>query len=388
MKQRQVIIMITPPLPQMLDGITRYAKEHEWHLILANRFLRAPNGWNGDGAIVTLREDSETERFAKGLERRGIPFVDLTFRRPDIQAPRVLVDYESVGRIAAAHFADIGLRHAAWFSTVWSNVHSLMFSGFSKEWSARVGGKPLRMVLADSVARSRLDNIDRFAAVIGPKLSKLPKPAGILALNDDEASRILGLCLELGIQVPDELAILGIGNDTFICENQTVPLSSVVDSPWQRGHEGAALLDRLMAGAKPPEAPILIPCNEIVARRSTDTIAASSMAMRQALAILAEEFVNPPSAVLLAERIGVSRATLDRMFAHELRHSYRNEILRRRMTMAKTLLRDTHQSVHAIAAKCGFCNAGHFINTFRDVCGQTPSAWRRTTAQGSFARRG
>ena len=154
MKQRQVMIMITPPLPQMLDGIVRYAREHEWRLILANRFLRAPNGWNGDGAIVTLREGGETERFARGLERRGIPFVDLTFRRPDIQAPRVLVDYESVGRIAAAHFADIGLRHAAWFSTVWSNVHSLMFSGFSKEWGARVGGKPLRMVLADSVARS------------------------------------------------------------------------------------------------------------------------------------------------------------------------------------------------------------------------------------------
>ena len=201
MKQRQVMIMITPPLPQMLDGIVRYAREHEWRLILANRFLRAPNGWNGDGAIMTLREDGETERFANGLERRGIPFVDLTFRRPDISAPRVLVDYVSVGRIAAAHFADAGLRHAAWFSTVWSNVHNLIYRGFSEEWCSRGHGKPFRMVLVDSVARSRLDSIDRFAAVIGQKLRSLPKPAGILALNDDEAARILGLCLELGIQV-------------------------------------------------------------------------------------------------------------------------------------------------------------------------------------------
>ena len=296
MKQRQVMIMITPPLPQMLDGIVRYAREHEWRLILANRFLRAPNGWNGDGAIVTLREDGETERFARGLERRGIPFVDLTFRRPDISVPRVLVDYVSVGRIAAAHFADAGLRHTAWFSTVWSNVHNLIYRGFSEEWSSSGHDKPFRMVLVDSVAKSRLDSIDRFAAVIGQKLRGLPKPAGILALNDDEAARILGLCLELGIQVPDEIAILGIGNDTFICENQTVPLSSVIDGPWQRGYEGAMLLDRLMTGETPPENPILIPCREIAARRSTDAVAASTPTMRHVLRIVAEEFVDPPSA--------------------------------------------------------------------------------------------
>ena len=59
MKQRQVMLMITPPLPQMLDGIVRYAREHSWRLILANRFLRAPNDWDGDGALVTLREDDE-----------------------------------------------------------------------------------------------------------------------------------------------------------------------------------------------------------------------------------------------------------------------------------------------------------------------------------------
>ena len=380
MKQRQVMIMITPPLPQMLDGIVRYAREHEWRLILANRFLRAPNGWNGDGAIMTLREDGETERFANGLERRGIPFVDLTFRRPDISAPRVLVDYVSVGRIAAAHFADAGLRHAAWFSTVWSNVHNLIYRGFSEEWCSRGHGKPFRMVLVDSVARSRLDSIDRFAAVIGQKLRGLPKPAGILALNDDEAARILGLCLELGIQVPDEIAILGIGNDTFICENQTVPLSSVIDSPWQRGYEGAMLLDRLMAGETPPETPILIPCKEIAARRSTDAVAASTPTMRHVLRIVAEEFVNPPSATLLAERVGVSRATLDRLFVNELHHSYRDEILRRRLKLAKSLLRNTRKPVYAIAAQCGFCNAGHFVNTFRDACAQTPSAWRRDPA--------
>ena len=387
MKQRQVMLMITPPLPQMYGGILRYAREHDWHLTLADRLVRLPSGWNGDGALVTLRENGASQRFAESLARRGIPFVDLTYRLPDIPVPRVLVDYESIGRVAARHFASIGLRNAAWFSTTWSNVHGLIFKGYSSECRARGLEKPLRIILSDVVAKSRLDNTDRFMAAVGPKLRELPKPVGILALNDDEASRILGLCLELEIPVPEDVAILGIGNDTFLCENQTIPISSVIDVPDERGYGGAALLDRMMDGEAPPESPILLPCREIVPRRSTDAVAASSPALRRVLAILAKEFANPPSAVHMAERVGVSRATLDRMFANELRHSYRDEILRRRMAAAKTLLRDTRQPVHSIAAECGFCNAGHFINTFRSHCGQTPAAWRRSaisTPQGKL----
>ena len=43
---------------------------------------------------------------------------------------------------------------------------------------------------------------------------------------------------------------MGIGNDTVICENQAVPLSSVDHDLEKNGYEGAALLNRLMAGSK------------------------------------------------------------------------------------------------------------------------------------------
>lgn len=385
MKQRQIMLMITPPLPQMLDGIVRYAREHSWRLILANRFLRAPNDWDGDGALVTLREDDESPRFVEGLVRRGIPFVDLTFRRPDIPASRVLLDYESVGEIATRHFAEIGLRHAAWFSTVWSNVHSLIFKGFSNTWAARVGGEPQRIVLADSVPKSRLDNIERFIAAIGPKLLALQKPAGILALNDDDAARILGLCIEFGIHVPEEIAVLGIGNDTFLCENQTVPISSIVDSPKARGYRGAALLDRMIDGESPPRTPTIIPCRDIIVRRSTDTVAVENPLLRQALSVLRDNFVNPPSAVQLAERLGISRATLDRLFNSELGRSFRSEILRRRLLKASSLLHESDLPVKVVAIECGFCNSGHFVNVFRNTYGKTPEAWRKAERKGISA---
>ena len=365
------MLMINPPIPLRFDGIVKYAREHNWHLTLANRLVRAPRGWNGDGALVTLRGDAETSRFVEGLAKARIPVVDLTSYMPEVNVPRVIPDYMSAGRLAGAHFAEVGLKHVAWFSTIWTNVHSLFFDGLSERWP-----KPPKIVLSSLVPKTKLDDVDRFANVMSPRLLALQKPVGILTYNDEEAARILALCLELGIKVPDEIAILGIGNDTFLCENQTVPLSSVMDNLERNGYEAAALLERLMDGARPPTKPLLVPCQGLAARRSTDILAVDSPVLRRALDYLKQRIANPPSAVQLSEVVGVSRATLDRLFAAELGRSIHDELLRLRIAKAKRMLSEDNDTVNEIAAACGFCNAGHFINVFRKAVNTTPAKWR------------
>ena len=46
--------------------------------------------------------------------------------------------------------------------------------------------------------------------------------------------------------VPGDVAVLGVGDDMVICENQAVPISSVKHHIHRIGYTGAALLDRLM----------------------------------------------------------------------------------------------------------------------------------------------
>ncbi len=371
MKQRQVILMINPPIPQRFNGIVRFAREHGWHLTIANRLVRAPSGWNGDGALVTLRGDTRTSRFVEGLLKASIPVVDLTYYMPEMHVPRVTPDYFSAGCIAADHFAEIGLRHVAWFSTIWTKVHRLFFKGLSSRWKdAR------RIVLTDFIAKAKLDDVDLFAKAMGPKLVALPKPIGILTYNDEESARLLSLCLELGLHVPDEISILGIGNDTFLCENQPVPLSSVIDDLELNGYEAAKLLDRLMDGEPFPKNPILVPCRGLVARQSTDTLAVDNPTLRKALNMLKASLANPPSAVQLAEAIGVSRATLNRLFASELGRSMHREVTRMRLAMSKKMLVDGKKTVSEIAFACGFCNPGHFVNAFKKAVGVPPAKWR------------
>ena len=393
---RHVLLMIDPPIPARFEGIGRFAREHGWRLTLANRLVRAPRGWNGDGAIVTLRDDPTVLRFAEELARRGIPVVDITFHRPEVAVPRAIPDYHGAGLVAAQHFRDIGLKHAAWFSTEWSNVQNLFFEGlaegFGKDCAPDAQATPARrfdplarFVLSELLPRSRLDDPDRFADVLAPRLRALPKPVGILAYNDEEAARIAALCLDIGIQVPEEVAILGIGNDAFLCENQTVPISSVIDELERNGYEGAALLARLMDGAPAPDAPIIVPCGGVRARRSTDTFAAESLVLREAMQLLSERLDNPLGINRIAQLTGVSRATLDRLFLRELGRPPHAELLRRRLAKARELLRDTNLPAAEISARCGFCNPGWFSAAFAKAEGLPPLRWRQAFLAGGAA---
>ncbi len=368
------MLMIDPPIPNRFDGIARFAREHGWRLTLANRLVRAPHGWDGDGALVTLRHDASVVRFAEDLMRRGIPVVDLTWHRPDISVARALPDYKGAGRLAARHFVDLGLKRAVWFSTEWSNVQRLFCEGLEEGMKGATGE---RIVLSEMIPRSRLDSPEHFASALRPRLLALPKPTGLLAYNDEEASRLLALCLDIGIRVPEDIAILGIGNDAFLCENQPMPLSSVDDELERSGYEGAALLERLMEGEKPPSAPVLVPCVRVLARRSTETLATENPLLRRALELLTKDFTRVPSMPQIAEKVGVSRATLDRLFMRELGLPAHAVLIRRRLARAKELLRGSVLSVAEISDACGFCNPGYFAVAFARAEGVTPAKWRK-----------
>lgn len=379
-RHRHVLLMIDPPIPARFEGIGRFAREHGWRLTLANRLVRAPRGWSGDGAIVTLRDDPAVLRFAEGLTRQGIPVVDITYHRPEVAIPRAIPDYHGAGLVAAHHFLDIGLKRAVWFSTSWSNVQRLFNEGLKEGMGER--GEVERFVLSEFLPRSRLDDPDRFAAALAPRLRALPKPVGILAYNDEEAARISALCLDIGIQIPEEVAILGIGNDSFLCENQSVPISSVIDNLDRNGYEGAALLARLMDGAPAPESPVVVPCGGVRARRSTDTLAVESPVLREAIRLLTERLDNPPSINRIAQLAGVSRATLDRLFLRELGRPPHAELLHRRLAKARELLRDTDLPAAEISTRCGFCNPGWFSAAFAKAEGLPPLRWRQAFLAG------
>ena len=377
--------MVSPMSSARVNGIARYAKEHGWNLMIQDRLGHTPLAWNGDGILATLRSDPMTFRRIEKLMKRGIPLVDLTISRPEIKVPRVTSDHQEIGRLAARHFAEREFRHIAWFSSGWGNVHRLRYLGL-----AEIGEvKPLKWVVAEEIPVQRQNEWPSFVEWIRCKLAAAGKPLAVLTYDETDAARLLYAAKELGVNVPEELAILSIGNNPLVCENQSVPLSSIDQNLERGGYEAAALLDRLMAVKKRRDRgsgigdranrTILIPPAGVVTRRSTDVVAVADPTIRNTLLFISAHLGDPIGAPQIADALGCRRAELDLLFRTKLDRSVGEEIRRQRLARVKLLLQTTTLPVSKIARKTGFCTPSHLTNAFKTAFSLPPKAWRSFT---------
>jgi len=288
--------------------------------------------------------------------RRGIPVVDLTVACPSVKVPRVVSDHAGIGALAARHFRERGFETLAWYSSAWSNVHALRYDGFRRE-----AGHPAPAKWSAANLMARLHNA--------------PKPVGVLAFDDVDAARVLAACRTAGVRVPEDVSVLGIGNDPFLCENQSTPISSVDQNLSEAAFRGAALLQRLMEGEKADGAEVVPPLG-LTSRASTDTLAHRNPTVRDALLYIHRNLSTPFGAAQVAADLSIPRARLDRLFSAETGHSIGDEILRQRLLRVRRLLTDKTVPISRIAKVCGFCNPAYLTNVFRRETGQTPRAWR------------
>ena len=369
--------MISPASGSRLAGVAHYAKEHGWYLMVQDRLGYQPPVWRGDGMLVTLRTDAATADLVKRVRRNGMPVVDLTVNRPDIQLPRVTSDHAAIGRLAAEHFAARDFRHTAWFSLGWTHVHTLRFDALAATCRRLGMDAPLKWAYTDMAPAAHLGNWRTFARTLGARLVSAPKPLAVLTYDEADAVRLLAVCREQSISVPEEVAILSIGNDPILCENQSVTLSSIDQNLERGGYEAAALLDRLMDGKAPPRTSLLVPPAGIVARQSTDTRAVADPTLRHALELVGANLARPYGAAQLAAALGLPRFKVDRLFASGLGRSVGDELLRQRLARVKLLLKRPELTVASIARQTGFCHAAYLTNTFKRAFGITPRSWRK-----------
>lgn len=372
-KMRNVLLLLTPSNPRRLEGIARFAKSRSWHLTIADHLTHSLDGWSGDGALVTLRDDAGMLSYVRRLRRQGVCIVDLSLSRPDVRLPRVAGDNAAIGRMAAEHFKSKRYKNAAWFSTGWGHQHELRHAAFSEAME----GHCERWAWALASRKSGADDWNALSRWLKAKLCKAPHPLAVFCFDDADASRVESVAIDAGLSVPGDVAVLGVGDDMVICENQAVPISSVQHDIHRIGYAGAALLERLMNGGKAPAAPILIKPKGVTERASTDALAISSGIVRRVREIYMDAIAKPPSTEQIAERLGVSRATLDRAFADDVGLSPSKMLMRLRLNEAKHLITSTDLTLAEIADRLGYCNPAYFTNVFRDSEGIAPKEWRK-----------
>lgn len=325
--------------------------------------FQIPQNWSGDGIITSLNNSSALEEFIRAAT---VPVVDLSIWREDIDLPGVAADNAAIGRAGATHFIEAGHQHCAWFALGSNPVSWTRYEAY-RDALVAVGLDWLRL------DRKRAQDTQYITQV----LRDLPKPCAIYTKSDYDAAWILNLCLSADLKAPDEIAILGAYNNTLICENKAIPLSSVRHNLQTIGYEGAAMLDQLMAGKNLKERIRFFPPKGIKIPQSTDMLAISDPVIRELITYLKTDYQRSISTDMLAQRFGISRRSLESRFRAQMHCSIRESIIRIRIQEGKRRLAGGSESIETIAALSGFCHAPHFSNTFKLVVGCSPTQYRR-----------
>jgi LacI family transcriptional regulator len=214
-------------------------------------------------------------------------------------------------------------------------------------------------------------------AILCNWLRSLPKPIGLTACNDDRAHHVTEACKLIGLHVPEDVAVLGVDNDEFVCELSNPPISSISYNSERAGYDAAAILDKMMGGKKVTQQTILIPATHVITRRSTDILAVEDRTVAEALRFIREHAHRAIQVQDVAEAVALSRVTLCKRFHTAIGRSPSKEIKRARIEYITRLLVETSLPVSNIASSLGYTSLAHIARYFQDEKGMSLTAYRK-----------
>ncbi|WP_459555076.1 XylR family transcriptional regulator [Lacunimicrobium album] len=362
----------------LLRGVIRYMRLHEeWSIFLEQRDIESklPGwifDWRGDGMMSRKTSPELAER----VKAHGTPFVELTDRGQTFGFPMVRSDDAAIGQMAAEHYLDRGYQHFAFCGydrEVWSQRREEAFGKLIKDSQQSYSTHHLywNQVKTDPWLEER----QQLAAW----LSSLPKPVGIFACNDDCGYQIIDACRNVGINSPEEVAVLGVDDDDVLCQLCKPSLSSIIPNAEGIGYRAAELLAKLIEGKPVENEVLLLPPLGITTRQSTDHTAIDDPELAYAIHMIRERACQGMTVSDILAQVPLSRSSLERRMRKYLKRSPQQEIRHIQLKRAMRLLRETDMPIEAIARSCGFENPEYMHVVFRREYDMTPGDYRRNT---------
>lgn len=368
----------------VLRGVASYLHAHpDWSVYVQSRSPEDPpppwlEGWEGHGIMARV----ESRALESAILRTGLPCIDLRGAF-DLAMPLVETNEHSTCRLAFEHLRNRGFRHLAFCGFEGANYSERRLNyfrqlagapGFSFHWyESPLPGKQdgeLMLSSREELALLTTDSLTEW-------LQQLPKPVGLFACNDVCGQQVLNTCREEGMAVPEQIAVLGVDNDTVHCELSEPPLSSIQLNTLKIGCTAASLLDGLMKRDESPPAKTFIDAMGVVVRQSTDIVAVEDPVVARAVRFIRQNVGNVISVPDVVEAASVSRRQLERRFQEALGRTPNEEIQRIRIRRIKELLTSTDLSLAEIARNIGFDHPEYLTTIFKKTEGMTPMAFRR-----------
>lgn len=375
---------------KVMAGVAAYVRRMDtWSVYIEENSLRDQRlpdlrNWRGDGIIA----DFDDPRVAAQVTASKIPSVGFGggfgWYNPASRIPYIFANNHAIARLAAEHLLDRGFHNFAFCGYPANNLNG---------WSQERGEGFAKRVLDSGFTCSTYSGRHRstrdwegFRASLTRWLTALPKPVGLMAADDKRARQVLEVCRLAGIQVPDEVAVIGVDNDEMLCQLSHPSLSSVESGARRVGYEAAALLDRLMSGKRPRKQRPVVEPEGVVTRQSTDVLAVDDADMARAVAMIRSNAAAGITAQEVCDALALSRSTVELRFKRAMGRTLFAEIRRVQLQRAESLVRERDLTLKQIAAQCGFGSVQHMTTLFAARFGRPPASYRRQVSSRSAPR--
>ncbi len=352
----------------VFHGLLDYMRLHGWwELVTENDAfgelepVHLDEHWRGDG-LITFRM---TEEEGAAWRKAGVAVVNISSEGGCYGYPRVIPDNDEVGRRAAGHLIGLGLRHyayigraasqydvASWVSGPrryarerWASFTDCLTEHGIEAKSFFVPPHPLWQKTAWKAIRREIVDF----------LKTLPLPCGIFAVDDPLAMAVRHAAQGGGFTVPDDLPLIGFGNDRVYCHGTTPALTSVDYPGREIGFRAAHFLAEQLAGRHPGEVEECVPVGAVVSRESTDFLGFDDSEVARLVRWIRLHALGDPIQVSdVHAQTDLSMTNLKARFQAAIGHGPKREIMQTRLRHLEYLLSSTDLAVEKIAQSMGF----------------------------------
>jgi LacI family transcriptional regulator len=342
---------------ELLRGISDYAKANgPWQFYRSVPYLfekvadpmELIHKWKPDGLII---RESSPRRYDELLKTK-LPAVYSPTTECSKTIPNIVVNDIAAGEMAADHLYQTGFRHFAYCgvtSFFWSRLRSKGFSERIRDYGAKT-------IHFETGEGREFFSWDASHRQFSDWLKQLPQPVGILCCTDDFGLLVQEACLAAELRIPDQVALIGVGNDEAICDLVPVSLSSVKLNIRRGGYDAASYLAGQFAerGGKPrPRQDIVIEPIQVVIRPSTDATESHDPEVAKAISFIRTHLQDKLNVHDVVRNVGLSRRQLYNRFQKVTGMPLYAYIQERRLEQFARLLTETELTVSEIAYAMG-----------------------------------
>ncbi|MCQ2396032.1 MAG: substrate-binding domain-containing protein [Kiritimatiellae bacterium] len=207
-------------------------------------------------------------------------------------------------------------------------------------------------------------------------IKTLDLPVGIFTATDSLSALVLDAAAKCGLNVPENIRVIGVDNEEFTCETARPTLSSIDPGFEYAGQQAVEMLNRLMNSRRKRQIVEKFKDPFVMRRSSTRLPNTQDVTATRAIDFIRQHASEGISSAKVLALFNCSRCLAERRFRAVANRSVLEEIHAVQVEAAKKLIRRPFQKLELVPQLCGYSSSPFFQKLFKRMTGFSMSEWR------------